>query len=116
MLAEENGLVNTSESKQTELVCSILKYAVENPKNDLSLGTISDKFDYTREHLSRLLHKYLQENWNTFVNRIRVKKADNMIKQNQGTILDILYECGFDSPNTFYRAYKKEFKKSPKQR
>ena len=108
-------LPRTAERKNT-LVCDVLSYAEENPQEDLSLSALSKKFGYSREHLSRILHKHLSENWNAHVNRLRARKADFLFSQNpEATVLEVAYACGFESPNTFYRAYNKEFGKPPRK-
>ena len=102
--------------RKNTLVCEVLSYAEENPEADLSLSALARKFGYSREHLSRILHKYLSGSWNAHVNRLRVQKADAMLSQNpDATVLEVAFACGFESPNTFYRAYKREFGKPPRQ-
>ncbi|MFR1984212.1 MAG: helix-turn-helix transcriptional regulator [Christensenellaceae bacterium] len=109
-LAEKIPLVKRENDKQSAFVCEILKYAQSHVEEELSLSVLSDRFGYSREHLSRILHKYLTETWNAYVNGLRVQKAEALLKADEEkNVLKIAYECGFDSQNTFYRAYKKEF-------
>ena len=97
-------------------MCEILKYAQSHVEEELSLSVLSDRFGYSREHLSRILHKYLTETWNAYVNGLRVQKAEALLKADEEkNVLKIAYECGFDSQNTFYRAYKKEFGHLPRR-
>lgn len=114
-IAEKVGLVERIRNTQSQTVCEILKYASNNLEKPLTLDVLSKEFGYSREHISRLLNKYLPENWNTCINRLRVKKAYVLLKDNpDANVLDIALDCGFESANTFYRAYKKEFGVSPK--
>ena len=47
---------------------------------------------------------------------LRVQKAEALLKADEEkNVLKIAYECGFDSQNTFYRAYKKEFGHLPRR-
>lgn len=116
-IAEKNTVQPKKTDRKNELVCSILQYAEENPTADLSLLSIAKQFGYSHEYLSRILHQYLNENWNAYINRLRVRHADSLLKANADrSVLNVAYECGFDSPNTFYRAYKKEFGKPPKRK
>ena len=102
--------------RKNTLVCEVLSYAEKKPEADLSLSTLASKFGYSREHLSRILHKYLSGSWNAHVNRLRVQKSNTLLSQNpDATVLEVAYACGFESPNTFYRAYNKEFGKPPRQ-
>lgn len=108
--------ISRAAERKNTLICDVLSYAEENPQADLSLLALSKKFGYSREHLSRILHKYLLENWNAHVNRLRVRKAETLLSQNpEITVLEVAYACGFESPNTFYRAYKKEFGTPPRK-
>ena len=104
------------ENKQTFLVCQTLRYAQEHYKDDLSLNALARVFGYSKEHLSRLLGKYLKENWNHYVARIRVRKAhEHLLAQPNTSVLDIAIEHGFESANTFYRAYKREYGTLPRR-
>lgn len=114
-IAGTAGTVVRKDDKQESLVCEILRYVQGNLTSDLSLAELSLQFGYSREHLSRILHRYLNENWNEYVNRLRVEKAEGLLRERgDKNVLEILLECGFNSPNTFYRAYKKEFTDSPR--
>jgi len=100
---------------QDTLICDVLKYAHEHLDKDLSLRAVAKKFGYSYEHLSRTLNKNLSENWNSYINRLRVRRANQLLQEDStSTVLEIALACGFDSPNTFYRAYKKEYGISPR--
>lgn len=90
------------------LICKILKYVDEHYSENLSLSNISLKFGYTREYLSRLIHKYINENWNDYINIKRIsiflKKFNESTSKNK---LELMYESGFTSQSTFYRYLKK---------
>lgn len=109
-IAEKNEFVLPQASRQNTLVCDVLQYAEAHITKDLSLSALSDVFHLSREHLSRVLHRYLTENWNVYVGRLRARHAHELLQENPSLcVLDAAFACGFDSANTFYRAYKKEF-------
>ena len=115
-IVHKNTLQARKADRKNTLVCDVLQFAEENPQADLSLLTIAKRFGYSHEYLSRVLHKYLMENWNAYVNRLRVRLADAHLKTHpEQSVLEVAYAYGFESPNTFYRAYKKEFSKKPKR-
>ena len=97
------------ENRQNELVAEILKYATENYSSDLSLTVISKIFGYSRDYLSRLLHRYLTVNWNTFIADLRIKEAHNLLSKKEKNVAEIAFKCGFESLSTFYRAYKRVY-------
>lgn len=115
-IAENTEFIHRKTDKQYSLVCEILRYASEHLNGELSLLTLAKRFGYSHEYLSRFLHRYLSESWCAYVNRLRVRKADDLLKASPHlSVLEIAYACGFDSPNTFYRAYKKEFGAPPRR-
>lgn len=115
-IAEKVPLVRRSENKDAALICKILQYAQNDPRADLTLGSLGEVFSYSKEHLSRVIHKYLRENWNTYVNRLRVHAVKKMMDENResASVTQFVYDCGFESLSTFYRAYKREFGGAPK--
>lgn len=116
-IARETAFVPRQKEKSVALVCSVLQYAEENLANDLSLRTIANRLGYSYEYLSRTLNKTLAENWNHYINRLRVRKAHERLQtEKDSSVLEIALECGFESPNTFYRAYKKEYGFPPRRK
>ena len=114
-IAENTPFVSRETQQHNSLVCSVLQYAEKHAAGDLSLTAIAKVFGYSHEHLSRILHKYLSENWSVYVNRLRVRRVETLLKNDlRLPVLSAAFACGFDSPNTFYRAYKKEFGKPPR--
>lgn len=115
-IAQNVPFIHPEDDKQDALVCDILRYAETHLQEDLSLRAVAQKFGYSYEHLSRLLRKYLNEHWTAYVNRLRVTKTKALLDEDsKTTVLSAAFACGFDSANTFYRAYKKEFGVPPKQ-
>ena len=115
-LAERVEFVTGDTDGQEALVSRVLSYAEESFRSDLSLGALSSEFGYSREHLSRVLHKHLNENWNSYVGRLRARRAEEELSQSpDANVLDVALGCGFESANTFYRAYKKAFGHAPRQ-
>lgn len=45
----------------------------------------------------------------------RLKRAKGLLKQNKSSIAEVAYMVGYDLPNSFSRAFKKEFGLSPKE-
>ena len=51
--------------------------------------------------------------FNQYVNSLRVNLAQNLLRSTKKSVLDICYECGFDSQRTFNRAFKELCGASP---
>lgn len=116
LIASKNSFVSRQQDNQAALIVNILNYAEKNFKNALTLDVLSKQFGYARETISRILHQYLQESWNSYVNRLRVYHVQQILaKSPSSSIIDIAFNCGFNSSNTFYRAYLREFGIPPKR-
>ncbi len=93
---------------------SILSYINENLDNELSIDLISNRFFLNKYYL---MHLFKQETGYTLYNYIQKKrtiKASDYIKSGMqaGYVCSL---CGFGDYSTFVRAFKKEFKLSPRQ-
>lgn len=93
---------------------NIIVYINNNLDNDLSVDHISSKFYLNKYYL---MHLFKQETGYTLYNYIqkkRIIKASDYLK-NGMQAGDVCSLCGFGDYSTFVRAFKKEFKLSPKQ-
>lgn len=92
----------------------IIVYINNNLDNDLSVDYLSSKFYLNKYYL---MHLFKQETGYTLYNYIqkkRIIKASDYIKSGMQTG-EVCSLCGFGDYSTFVRAFKKEFKLSPKQ-
>ncbi len=83
-----------------------LKYLEEYYTQDITLDQISCEVNLSRFYFSRLFRKTTGMNFNTYLNRIRADKAEELIRDTRKSILEIAYETGFVSIRTFNRSFK----------
>lgn len=93
---------------------AILDFVNENLDKDLSIDLISKTFYLSRYYL---MHSFKKETGYTLYSYIQKKKlikASNLIKSGiaAGEVCSL---CGFGDYSSFVRAFKKEFKLSPRQ-
>lgn len=99
-------------------ITEILKFIYNNYNDKITLDTLAKKFNYSKTSISRMLSKYLHTDIRCFINNLRAEQADILLKNQKfssQTIIQIAYSCGFDSPATFYRAYKRRFGTLPRR-
>ncbi|GGD71060.1 helix-turn-helix domain-containing protein [Maribacter cobaltidurans] len=68
--------------------------------------------------MSLLINHHLGKHFFDFINEYRVNEAKAILENpdaNQFTVLEILYQVGFNSKSTFYTAFKKVTNKTPTQ-
>ena len=72
----------------------------------LTLARLAEELDIRPHQLSEFLNKYMQTNFNRFVNQFRIEKAVKRLVENpELNILEVAFECGFSSKTAFNRAF-----------
>jgi AraC-like DNA-binding protein len=84
----------------------ILLYIENNFTDTISLKALADKFNMDPFNLSKKFNSITGSNLKTYINTLRVSKAENIIISSKKPLIDIAMECGFDSIRTFNRTYK----------
>ena len=121
IISEENNsdTILENEKAQNEDLQKLQQYMIsEKPFLDPSL-TIQDVAIATKipvRELSLLINHKLEQHFYDFVNAYRVENAMAILKdstKNKVTILEILYEVGFNSKSSFNTAFKKHTGTTP---
>lgn len=82
----------------------------------LSVQSLSDQVDIPSRELSILINQELNQHFFDFINSFRIKKAKEILEnpaKNKQTILEVLYEVGFNSKSSFNTAFKKHTGNTP---
>ena len=112
LIAEKAEFEEKKGRGETELVRAILQFLHNNFRGDASRERLSKELGYTKEHISRVFHRYTRKNLNEYVNDLRLEYIKT--KRNEGdkrTELALLYEAGFNSYQTYYRVKSKNKKR-----
>ena len=105
LIEQHLSFSTATERDETAFMQNLLTYLNDNFKGDTSLSTLSKQFGYTPEHISRTFHAYLNSGLPDYVNKLRLEYVENALKKNkQRKITDLLFEAGFNSIQTYYRA------------
>lgn len=88
----------------------------------LTIKDLSEKTAIPHRHLSQVINELLKKNFYDYVNEYRIEAAKRLLAESgarKKTVLEILYEVGFNSKSAFNLAFKqhtgitpKEFKRS----
>ena len=74
----------------------------------ITLFDISEQTKIPVRSLSDVINSSLNQNFYDFINSYRIKEAENQLISESGkTILEILYEVGFNTKSSFNQAFKK---------
>jgi len=81
---------------------------------DLNLNTLSKKLNLSGPQLSEFINRYYGSNFNTYINRFRVKKAKQLLDSNPDqNITFVALDCGFNSLSSFNIAFRKILNTTP---
>jgi AraC-like DNA-binding protein len=83
-------------------------------ESDLSLQSLAERLKISPHHLSQILNGKLARNFYDYINELRVAHAKQaMLKNPQQAIIDIAFESGYNSKNSFYNAFKRHTGMTP---
>lgn len=115
----KNETQTISEKEHQEDLEKLKKYMVEekpflNPS--LTIQEVSAAIGIPVRNLSVLINHKLEQHFYDFVNSYRIENAMEILKdstKNKVTILEILYDVGFNSKSSFNTAFKKHTGSTP---
>ena len=104
LLCENLEFSSEKTGEEGVLIRSILAYIQENYRGKISLSLVAKHLGYTPAHVSRAFHKYIKMSLPEYVNRLRLEYIDKQkAKDDKRKIVDLIYEAGFNSEQTYYR-------------
>jgi len=122
ILPKEENKTFEKENQNDEITAQILllkQYmADQKPYLDpsLTIQELANQINIPVRDLSVLINHHMDQHFFDFVNEYRIQKAMNILKdksKNDLTILEILYEVGFNSKSSFNTSFKKYTRLTP---
>lgn len=102
--------MNNSQKEYILRVNKVVDYIEENINEQLNLDKLSEVANFSPFHFHRIFSVFTGETLNNFIKRKRVEKAARMlIKDEEKTITEIAFECGYSSASVFCRNFKGRF-------
>ena len=114
-----NDKLTNINTRENEKVIELKEYMLnEEPYLDpsLSVSSLANKMKIPDKELSVLINHYLNQHFFDFINEYRIEKAKQLLvspDKKDHTVLEILYDVGFNSKSSFNTAFKKYAKVTP---
>ena len=105
-LLNADGFAFETEPQDSEKIDIIFKHINNNFKRHISLDEIADKVSMTTPAFCRYFKKATGKTFTKLVNEYRVVHATKLLQENQSSITDICFECGFNNFSHFNRLFK----------
>lgn len=96
-----------------ETLTPLLVYIQANLDRDLGLAVLGSRADLSPAHLQRVFKAAIGETPKAYVTRLRVERAAFCLLAHESAVAEIAAQCGFQHPETFIRAFRRRFGKSP---
>ena len=97
-----------------KMIESSLNYIEENIMEDISLKSISDYFNISSFHFSRIFAFMIGESYRQYVLKRKLTHSLTMLNNNE-SVINTAYSYGFSYPESYSRAFKQTFGLSPKK-
>lgn len=92
----------------------VLVYIQENLSGDLSLERLSELAFFSPFHFQKIFSLYVGESPKQYIIRLRLERIAHFLKlYPELSVGDASFQCGFSSPSTFIRAFKKYYGTTP---
>lgn len=107
--SENFSIDNDRESKfspDLQLMQDIIMYIQENYTQNISLKDIAKEYHIDFFNLSKKFNSIVGMNFKAYINALRIMKAESMIANSSMPLMDIAFECGFNSIRNFNRVFK----------
>lgn len=85
---------------------------------EVSLADLSEKLSISTKYLSQVINQSFDKSFFDFINSYRIQEFQQILKESRDdklTILEVMFQVGFNSKSSFNSAFKKETGQTPTQ-
>ena len=105
-----------SEYSPEKIIDLVETFIRENYQKDININMIAQKFNYNPSYLSKMFTKQVGENPSSYLIRLRINKAKQLLLIDKGlTVKQIGEIVGYTEPAYFSRIFKKYTGQSPSE-
>lgn len=101
--------------RKQDLVSKVVTYVATNFRQSLTLPQVADAVGISQFSLSRFFSRTFHQNFNHYINSVRLEHASALLVDSKDPITEILLDCGFQSQATFNRAFQNYYHMTPRQ-
>lgn len=116
LLEKQSSKTNIQENELLSKLTLVMTEEKPYLDCELTLQKLAIQTNVPEKELSFLINHHLDKHFFDFINEYRINDAKTLLKdptKKELTVLEILYEVGFNSKSSFYTAFKKETNQTP---
>ena len=92
---------------------NVIDFCTRNFKDDITLDIVAEELHLSKYYISRLINNRLKQNFNEYINNLRISEACNLLRATDAKIADISEDVGFGTIRSVNRAFKLVMGMSP---
>jgi AraC-like DNA-binding protein len=100
-------LENTVNERDSERLNKVYKFVMNNIQHDFSLDTVASIANLSKPAFCRYFKKRVNKTFMQFLNEIRIGQACRRLVNENCSVAEICYTCGFNNISYFIRQFKK---------
>lgn len=101
--------------EQVQAVKRMQDYINAHLFEEITLSNLADSAFYSPWHSYRLFKEIMNMTPTDYIRRLRLSTSAIRLRDEKVKIIDVAYDCGFESVDGFQRAFLKEFGTNPKE-
>lgn len=98
---------------KSPVVQQVLNYIHESYNEDVSLKTLGAQYHIHPVYLGQLFHKEVNESFTEYINKYRIEKAKELLRNTSLKVHEIALKVGYWETGYFYKQFKKHVGISP---
>ena len=83
----------------------IAEYINQNYRNTISIGMLCKEFSFSKNHIINIFKKDFGQTPISYLNSIRISRAEELLITTSDSIESISYNCGYRNYSHFYRQF-----------
>ena len=91
----------------------ISEFMIENYQQNISIDLLCKKFSFSKNHIINVFKQSFRQTPITYLNTLRLKKAEELLITTSEPIENIAYSCGYQNYSHFYRQFVRKNNISP---
>ncbi len=109
-----SDLSNTHFGRTTKSTMErVVQYICSNYNRELRLEQLATIFGYNSAYLGKVFHQYTGENFNNYLDRIRITEAKRLLGLDEYKVYEVAEMVGYTNINYFHNKFKKYVGMSP---
>jgi len=93
----------------------VYNFLLQNFKQDIKLADVANICNMTPNSFCRFFKAKTQKTYTRFLNELRIGHACKLLQKYNGSVTDICYESGYNSPVNFFKFFKLITQRTPQE-